>query len=116
MKKTLIALSTGFFLASGAALAETTALDIEDQPERSTSQDLVPNVGLVGGSDYTDDEFAAEENYGDQSPEISTEDGTIGIDYLPTASTEAPGVIDEENAPDSRYGDEAPLLPGQPIQ
>lgn len=109
MKKTLIALSTGFFIASSAAaFADTSALDVMDQPERSTSSDLIPNFGLFGGSDYSEGENASTERFGDTAPDISTEEGTIGIDYTPTASTAAPTVIDEENSADNSFGDQSP--------
>jgi hypothetical protein len=108
MKKTLIALSTGLFLASGAAMAQTSAIDVTEQPERSTSQDLVPNFGLFGGDNYSADEMAADERFGDATPEVDTSEGSIGIDYTPTASTGEPSPHYDDFSADNGFGDHSP--------
>ncbi|WP_099865216.1 hypothetical protein [Pararhizobium haloflavum] len=106
MKKTAIALTTGLLLAAGSsAFAQTSALDLPLQPERTINQEIVPNVGLSGGDSYVNDEYSASNNFGDEAPAIE-QNGT-GIDYTPTAAIDDGNVYDEYS-PQNGFGDHGP--------
>lgn len=82
MNKTVIALTTGLFLASGAAaFADSSLLDVQDLPPRTTSPDLVPSFGST-----VDD---------------SAQNATFhGVDYTPTAAIDG---LDSEYLDSPQY-------------
>jgi hypothetical protein len=108
MKNALIAMTAGLVIASGAAFAQTSALDVEGQPARSTSQEFVPALGLSGGNDYTADEFSAANGFGDYSPVNGASQRQPGVDYTPTASIGTATDIRDEFSADNGFGDHSP--------
>lgn len=104
MKKTIVALTTGLFLASGAtAFADSSILDVQDVPPRTTSQDLVPDLGLTGGDNF--EAYSAQNNFGDRSPASDNSRAAHGVDYTPTAAIDGTAGEQEVYSPQNGWGD-----------
>lgn len=106
MNKTVIALTTGLLLASGAsAFAASTALDVQDVPPRGASQTLLPTFGLAGDATSAYDEFSAENGFGDHAPTFENGRSAGGIDYSPTGSIGDVAEQESIYSPQNGWGD-----------